>query len=150
MRKSKIAICVMLILLTVSCIVLPFIGLRGFFTEFRVPYSSQVYLQLLGGQLMGPIFTLLFSALLLMTIHFRKRMAWWIGLISGVGPIYTTMAVGGLSHDFSHTVFKQCSEIYGQFIEWFSISSGVLIIAFCILERINQRRVTLTDFPPNQ
>jgi hypothetical protein len=127
---------------TVTCIILPVIGARGYFPKFKQPYSAEYHVRLLAPQLIGPVFTLLTSLALLLAVIFRKRLPWWLWLIPLIGAPYTIHAVNqtGISHDFSHAVFDQCSGIYGNWITCISIFAGAALLAIALLARRDQRR----------
>ena len=148
MRKTKVICCLVAMLATVACMILPVIGTNGFFTEFRLPYSQAVYSRLLGGQLVGPIFTLAFLGFLLLSIARNIDFPWWITALGLIGPIYSRHAVGSCSHDFSHTVFSECSETYGDVIGWLCVVSGIALIAISILMRADQNRHRSTQAKP--
>jgi hypothetical protein len=127
---------------TVTCIVLPVIGARNFFPEFKQPYSAEGHIRLLAPQLIGPVFTLLASFPLLLGVKLRKHLPWWLWLIPLIGAPYTIHAVNqtGISHDFSHAVFDQCSGIYGNWITSASTVSAAALLTIAFLARRDQRR----------
>jgi hypothetical protein len=96
---------------SLACIVLPSIGAYSFFAAFQVPYSRELHIRLLAVQIVGPGYTFLLSSWLTMMVFLDKRVSWWVWLTALVGPLYTALSVGGLSHDFSHSVFNECSVI---------------------------------------
>ena len=132
-RSLKISLGLLVIASSLACMILPAIGVKHYFTAFQMPYSSSVYFDLLVWQLIGPTFTLLLSSLFVTRVIIHKHLAWWLWLTVLVGPIYTAYAVGGLSHDFSHAVFKQCSGVYGDWINGFCILGGASLILLSIL-----------------
>jgi len=125
---------------SLGCIVLPSIGARGFFAAFNQPYSAEVHFRLLAGQIVGPTYTLLLSSWFTIMVFLDKRVAWWIWLTVLVGPIYTALAVGGLSHDFSHSVFNECSGIYGTWIAGLCLIGVTLLVSLALLTHYFGRR----------
>ena len=140
MRRSKIICCVVSLLTAAACVALPIIGANSFFLNFRIPYSASAHARLLGGQLVGPLLTAALCILLLWSFGRKKILPWWIAAIGLVGSIYTPLAVGPCSHDFSHTVFSECSDIYVYVIGWLSAFSGLALFATCLLMRADQNR----------
>ena len=130
----------------IGCLALPLIGASSFFSEFKVPYSKSVHFQLLADQLVGPVFTLLYSSSLMVLLS-RKRIKWWLWVIALIGPAYTARAASAVSHDFSHTVFDECSEIYGIWLGWICTLSGVLLAVIALLACFDQRRLPRDKFP---
>lgn len=149
--SARIRICCIWLVIAASaitCIALPVMGANSFFSTFKVTHSANVHSRLLAEQLAGPVFTLSISFSLLLAVMLRKRIAWWLWLVPLIGPVYTTKAVGGLSHDFSHAVFQECSEIYGSWISGACILAGVALVVIALLAFIDQRRLrrnTLVD-----
>lgn len=140
-RLAKICLWLLTAISAVGCIILPIIGADGIFREFGWPYSAEVHFQLLGEQIIGPAYTLLLSSALITVVLLRKHLVWWFWLTVLVGPLYTAQAVGGLSHDFSHTVFKECSGIYGSWITVLSTLAIVSLILLAGLSRFCERRI---------
>ena len=134
-RPIKISLGLLVVASSLACIVLPAIGANGFFAEFKQPYSVRTHFEILGGQLVGPGYTFLLSSVLVGLVILRKRLSWWLWLAALVGPIYTASAVGGLSHDFSHTVFQECSGIYGTWISGLCILGGASLVVLAYLTR---------------
>ncbi len=134
-RFLKICLGLLVVASATASIVLPTIGAQNFFVEFQQPYSASVHSQLLGEQVVGPVYTLLLSSIFIMLLFLRKRLIWWLWLTVLLGPIYTVRAVGGRGHDFSHTVFQECSGIYGTWILGLSLLGSVSLILLAILTR---------------
>jgi hypothetical protein len=149
MRQSMIICCVVSLLSAVACVVLPIIGANSFFSNFRIPYSGSAHARLLGGQLVGPLFTIALCSLLLWSFARKKILPWWIAAIGLIGSIYAPFAVGPCSHDFSHTVFSECSDIYVYVIGWLSAVSGLALFATCLLMRAEKRIVNEPPKPNN-
>ena len=145
MRSSKIICCVVSLLASTACVALPIIGANTFFSNFRIPYSASAHATLLGGQLIGPLFSVVLCCVLLWSFVIRKLFPWWIAAIGLIGSIYTPFAVGPCSHDFSHTVFSECSDIYVFVIGWLSALSGLSLFATCLLMRAEQNRQRVTQ-----
>jgi hypothetical protein len=105
---------------------MPTLGVLDFFREFRIPYSRVVHARILAEQLVGPIYTLLVVLpCAAMSLVGRKHIpggSWLLGL---AGPVYTVFAAGGISHDFSHTLFQECSGIYGEWIRGICLAGGL-------------------------
>lgn len=137
----RIGLCLVVIASSLSCIVLPSVGAHGVFAAFNRPYSGEAYLRLLAGQIVGPGYTLLLSSWFTINVFLDKRISWWVWLTALVGPIYTELAVGGLSHDFSHSVFKECSGIYGTWIAGLCILGIVSLVLLAVLTRYTGRSV---------
>jgi hypothetical protein len=135
----KISLGILVIASSLASIVLPCIGAHGFFAAFNQPYSAETHLRLLAVQIVGPGYTLVLSTWFIIIVFLDKRVSWWIWLIALVGPIYTALAVGGLSHDFSHSVFKECSGIYGTWITGLSILGVVSLVSLAVLTRYSLR-----------
>ena len=131
----KINLGLLVVASSLACLLLPILGVHGYFAEFNLPYSADEHFRLLAGQVVGPGFTLLVTGSLFVLVILRRRVAWWMWLTVLIGPIYTAHAVGGLSHDFSHTVFNRCGSIYGNCIVVFCILSGASLILLAILTR---------------
>lgn len=140
-RRLLIALWLPVAASVITCIVLPILGARSFHTEFRQAYSAESHLRLLAPQLPGPIFTLLTSSAFLLAVIFRKRLPWWLWLVPLLGVVYTRQAVRGtgLSHDFSHTVFNECSSIYGTWISSACIIAAAALLASAAITRHAQR-----------
>jgi len=131
--KPKISLGIIAIASSLACIALPYIGACSFFAAFSRPYSAELNLQLLAGQIVGPSYTFLLSGWFTIMVFLHKRVAWWVWLTVLVGPIYTSLAVGGLSHDFSHSVFKECSGIYGTWITGLCIVCAASLVSLSVL-----------------
>ena len=140
MRFLKIFLLVLILLLCVPCIALPIIGAKGIFSEFRTPYSASDHHQLLLNHLVGPAFITLVTLTLLAVRLAKKRLAWWIPSIGIIGALYTARVAGLHSHDFSHVVFEECSDVYGTCIGWISTMIIVAFIGICLLNRASQSR----------
>ena len=130
----------MSLLSAAACVALPVVGANSFFSNFRIPYSVSAHARLLGGQLVGPLFAVAICSLLLWSFARAKIVPWWIAAFGLIGQIYTPFAVGPCSHDFSHTVFSECSDIYVYVIGWLSALSGLALFATCLLMRAEQKR----------
>jgi hypothetical protein len=137
----KIGLGLLVIASSLACIVLPSIGAHGFFAAFNQPYSGEAHIRLLAGQIVGPSYTLVLSSWFTIMVFLDKRVSWWVWLTALVGPIYTSLAVGGLSHDFSHSVFKECSGIYGTWIDGLCILGIVSLVILAVLTRYSGRSV---------
>jgi hypothetical protein len=137
-RSIKISLGLLVVASSIACIVLPVIGANGFFARFKQPYSTRTHFEILGGQLVGPVYTLLLSSVLIGLIMLRKRLSWWLWLAALVGPIHTARAVGGFRHDFSHTVFQECSGIYGTWIDGLCIVGGASLVVLAYLTRTTE------------
>lgn len=144
-RPTKITLGLLVVASSLACIVLPTIGASNYFAEFKQPYSARMHFEILGEQLAGPVFTFLLSSALVALVILRKRLGWWMWLAALIGPIYTARAVGGLSHDFSHTVFRECSGIYGTWISGLCILGGASMAALALLTRCFRRRIHLPE-----
>ncbi len=142
-RAIKITLGLLVVASSLACIVLPTIGSSNFFAEFKQPYSARMHFEILGEQLVGPGYTFLLSSALVALVILRKRLGWWMWFAALVGPIYTACAVGGLSHDFSHAVFHECSGIYGTWISGLCILGGASLVALALLTRCCRRRIHL-------
>lgn len=140
MRQIKFICCVASLLSAAACIVLPVIGANSFFSNFRVPYSVSAHFELLSSQLVGPVFTVAFCIVLLWSFSHRKYFPWWIASVGLLGSIYPPLAVGSRSHDFSHSVFAECSNVYGSVIGWLCVLSGLTYGAVCLIMRAEQVR----------
>jgi len=138
-NRAQLAFCVVGICATLACVVLPVMGARGFFAEFRQPYSARSCAILLSSQLYGPVFLILFETVLVYLTRARKRIPLWMGVIAFIGTEYTTRAVGGCSHDFSHVIFEECSDIYGYVIFWLCVSTFLALMTVCVLDHRRQR-----------
>jgi len=148
-RSILITLWLLVAIATITCIVLPIIGAGAFFSKFSLRYSVGVHLRLLAPQLIGPVFTLLASLALLLTVIFRKHLPWWLWLIPLLGPPFTVHVVreSGVSHDFSHTVFNECSSIYGTWITSASTIAGAALLTSAVtrlllwpLKSVEERR----------
>lgn len=116
-----------------TCCVFGVIGAQGYFSEFKTPYSTEMHAELLGYQLIGPIYTLLFGSFLAFLLFRGKRVSGWLWLLALIGPVYTTKAVDKFSHDLSHVVFHECSGIYGTWFLGLSVVSGVCLLGMGFL-----------------
>jgi hypothetical protein len=130
-------------LLITACIILPIWGVQDFAKHFHVVMSRGDETVLLVKQLTGPVFLFLVAGWILVSTFRRKRLPLWQIGLTALGVIYTMYAVGGCSHDFSHTVFHECSDIYGIFIGGFALSSGACLIAALVVDRLSLRKSTV-------
>ena len=127
----------------ITCIVMPALGVKNFFHEFRVPYSVAVHARILAEQCVGPVYTLMVvlpcAALSLIG---KKRIPWWSLLLGVAGPIYTVFTSRTISHDLSHALFQECSGIYGEWIQGICVAGGLALAGLVGLElnaRLTQR-----------
>jgi hypothetical protein len=109
---------------------MPALAVRDVFNEFGVPYSMLEHARILAEQWVGPVYTLLVVLPCgTLSLVGKKRIPWWSWLLGMVGPIYTVFAASGISHDFSHTLFQECSGIYGGWIQGLCIAGGLALAA---------------------
>ena len=84
-------------------------------------------------QTIGPALSIFTCLALIFVIWKRCRLSNWLLLLLPVGPVYTISAIDYFAHDFSHSVFNECSSIYGSVITLLSTLCGLLIlIAFVV------------------
>ncbi|WP_035613414.1 hypothetical protein [Haloferula sp. BvORR071] len=142
LRALSLCLCAIAIATAIACIVLPVIGAQGFFAEFHKPYSAVEHFKLVAEQSAGPVYTLL-SVLGLAGLIFQgKRVPWESCLLALVGPVCTALNSGMVSHDFSHVVFQECSDIYGQWIDGLNVAAGV---ALGTLARVSVRMQSVQE-----
>ena len=137
----KISLGLLVTASSLACIVLPSLGAHGFFAAFEQPYSAELHLRLLAGQIVGASYTLLLASWFTIMLFLDKRVSWRVWLVALIGGIYEALAVGGLSHDFSHSVFEGCSGIYGTWITAPCILGVASLVLLAFLTRYHGRGV---------
>ncbi len=123
-----------------GCILLPLLGLLGFSREFDTALSFGDSLRVAGPQLVGPVLMLSISLWTLLATARKRLIPYWTILIGLLAVFYTPQQVGGLSHDFSHAVFNQCSGIYGSFVLWLCVTTGLAFVGVWCLDSHRRRR----------
>ena len=140
MKHLNILLLALILLLCIPCIVLPIIGANGIFAEFRIPYSASDHHRLLVNHLIGPAFMTFFSLTLLVVKFAKRQLAWWAPSLGVLGALHTAFTAGKDAHDFSHVIFKECSDAYGTRLGWISTVIILAFIGICHLDRAAQRR----------
>ena len=110
----------------------------------------EAYCRILAGQLVGPLFTILLSSTLLILASLHERLVWWLWLVVLAGPAHTAFAVGGLRHDFRHTVFGECSGIYGTWIDVLCVLGAASIFLLAIVTRRGADRLEISGHQAEQ
>lgn len=125
----------------VACIVMPVLGVQRVFEEFRVPYSARVHAEILIKQTVGPVYTLLVVLpCAVLSLVSKKRIPWWLWLLGVLGPVYTVSRAQMVAHEFSHTLFRECSDVYGAWISGICVIGGSALIALTGIALRERRR----------
>lgn len=133
-RAVRLLLCVVVIPITLTGIILPIIGAQGFFEHFRVPYSMGTHAEMLLPQLVSPVLLLLLEGLFGYCAFYGKRIPVWVLVFGLAGAAGMPLKVGYASHDFSHVIFEQCSDVYGDVILTLAGSTALLLITIWLLE----------------
>jgi hypothetical protein len=126
------------IVLALAGVILPVVGADGVFARFKTSYSATLHAKMLASQLVAPVLLLLLQGLIVYCTFYQKRIPFWIGVMGAIGAFGMVWNVGGFSHDFSHVVFEECSDKYGQVISWLAGLYGLLLVTTLVL---NARRL---------
>jgi hypothetical protein len=133
MRSVPIILLMLALIPAGVCIYLPVRGASTFFTEFRVPYSVSEHASMIVKQSIGPALTIFTCLALIFLMRIRRRWSYWLFPLLPIGPLYIISHSSVCSHEFSHTVFEECSSFYGTVIESLSALCGLLmLLAFVV------------------
>lgn len=135
MRSVPIILLALALIPACMCIYLPVRGASTFFTEFSVPYSASEHASMIVRQSIGPALSIFTCLALIFLMRMRRRLSYWLLPLLPIGPLYTISRSSVCSHEFSHTVFKECSSFYGTVIESLSALCGLLMF-FAFVVRV--------------
>lgn len=127
--------------ITLACVILPVIGAQGFFEHFRQPYSWTAHVELLFPQLVAPVLLLLLEGLFGYCAFYGKRIPLWVLIFGLVGAGGMGRDVGYASHDFSHVIFAECSDVYGNVILWLAGLTALFLVVIWLLEIRNLEKL---------
>ncbi len=96
---------------------------------------SGIRARILAEQMAGPVLMILVTASMFVLILRQREIHWLIGLLGLIGVVYAGRSSAAVSHDFSHTVFHECSYVYGNTISWACTAVGLSFVLICILNR---------------
>ncbi|MES2657560.1 MAG: hypothetical protein V4689_03025 [Verrucomicrobiota bacterium] len=137
MKKYKLAASVVLTLIAISSAVFPMLSINELLNGLQ-PVPSLRYIAL-ARLLPGPVFTLAFSTLFLVTTLMNKRMVWWVGTVGILGPIYTARVFRTSNASFQDDLIEFYLEHHQFFVDGSCILGGVLVVTYCIFDRLDQR-----------
>lgn len=90
--------------------------------------------ELLLPQLVAPVLLLLLEGLFGYCAFYGKRIPLWVLIFGLAGAVDWQRKVGYASHDFSHVVFEECSDVYGHVILWLSGIIALFLVMIWLLE----------------
>jgi hypothetical protein len=132
-HKIRGACCRISILLTLVALMLPITGIKLFTESFPGIYSTKLYFEILGLQLLAPAFLFLLELMIGYCVMFHKRVPPWVVIIGLAGAGGMLSNSGEVSHNFSHALFGNCTG-YSDLISWLAASVALLLLMIWLLE----------------
>jgi hypothetical protein len=133
MKRLQSTLCLAVIALSAVTVVLTVLGSIRYFDSFGIPYDAKGHATLLVRLLAGSAVTLPVAVVMLILCLREMQIPRWFVVIGALSAVFSFNLPQGIGHDFSHAVFEECSNKYGEVIFWLCATQALLLpIAYLI------------------